>query len=161
MFDFRRITLFSLEKRLSKHKMNIFSKHLVGLWPLSPPPGYAYAITRVISVGNLFSDSLMPLYLVISYAVFCLCSSQYFTAVQITVKILIMFYYLGLWKTNTHLEKFIQIWKTTFTSSCSFAQVVVDLVTWKRLWSHQTNEALSCRSGVGNLFTITSRIKCG
>ena len=28
MFDFRQITLFSLEKRLSKHKMTIFSKNL-------------------------------------------------------------------------------------------------------------------------------------
>jgi len=27
MFDFRRITLFCLEKRLSKHKMTIFSKN--------------------------------------------------------------------------------------------------------------------------------------
>ena len=26
MFDFRRITLFCLEKRLSKHKMTMFSK---------------------------------------------------------------------------------------------------------------------------------------
>jgi len=33
MFDFRRITLFCLEKRLSKHKMTIFSKN-VGVWPL-------------------------------------------------------------------------------------------------------------------------------
>jgi len=30
MFDFRRITLFCLEKRLSKHKMTIFSKNLGG-----------------------------------------------------------------------------------------------------------------------------------
>jgi len=30
MFDLRRITLFSLEKRLSKHKMTIFSKNLGG-----------------------------------------------------------------------------------------------------------------------------------
>jgi len=29
MFDFRRITLFCLEKRLSKHKVTIFSKNLV------------------------------------------------------------------------------------------------------------------------------------
>ena len=37
MFDFRRITLFSLEKRLSKHKMNVFSKHLVGHGPFRLP----------------------------------------------------------------------------------------------------------------------------
>ena len=41
MFNYGRITLFSLEKRLSKHKMTIFSK-MFGLWPLWPPPGYAY-----------------------------------------------------------------------------------------------------------------------
>jgi len=42
MFGFRRITLFCLEKRLSKHKITIFSKHLGGMAPLTPP-GYAYA----------------------------------------------------------------------------------------------------------------------
>jgi len=36
MSDFRRITLFCWEKRLSKHKMNIFSK-IGGLCPLWPP----------------------------------------------------------------------------------------------------------------------------
>jgi len=37
MFDFRRITLFWLEKRLSKHKMTMFSKNLgVGMAPLPP-----------------------------------------------------------------------------------------------------------------------------
>jgi len=36
MFDFSRITLFSLEKRLSKHKMTIFSKSLGGMAPLPP-----------------------------------------------------------------------------------------------------------------------------
>ena len=38
MFDFRRITLFCLEKRLLKHKMTMFSKNLGGAWPLLPPP---------------------------------------------------------------------------------------------------------------------------
>jgi len=37
MLDFRRITLFCWEKRLSKHKMTIFSKNLGGAWPLCPP----------------------------------------------------------------------------------------------------------------------------
>ena len=37
MFDFRRITLFCLEKRLSKHKMTIFSKNLEGHGPFPPP----------------------------------------------------------------------------------------------------------------------------
>ena len=36
MFDFRQITLFYLEKRLSKHKMTIVSKNL-GAMALSPP----------------------------------------------------------------------------------------------------------------------------
>jgi len=41
ILDFRRITLFWLEKRLSKHKMTIFSKNLGGNGPFGPP-GYAY-----------------------------------------------------------------------------------------------------------------------
>jgi len=42
IFDFRCKTLFCLEKRLSKHKMTIFSKHFGGPWPLWPTPDYAY-----------------------------------------------------------------------------------------------------------------------
>jgi len=41
MFDFRRITLFCLEKPLSKHRMTIFSRNLGGYGPFGPP-GYAY-----------------------------------------------------------------------------------------------------------------------
>jgi len=41
MFDFRRITLFCLEKRLPKHKMTMFSKNCWG-HGLFGPPGYAY-----------------------------------------------------------------------------------------------------------------------
>ena len=37
MFEFRRITLFWLEKHLSKHKMTTFSKNLERAWPLWPP----------------------------------------------------------------------------------------------------------------------------
>jgi len=37
MFDFRRITLFCLEKRLSKHKMTIFSKNFEGHGPFGAP----------------------------------------------------------------------------------------------------------------------------
>ena len=49
MIDFRRITLFCLEKRLSKHKMTIFlRKTLEGIAPLPPPPGYA----DVVVTGN-------------------------------------------------------------------------------------------------------------
>jgi len=41
MLDFRRITLFCLEKCLSKHKITIFSKNFGGSHgPF--PPGYAY-----------------------------------------------------------------------------------------------------------------------
>jgi len=35
--DFRRITLFCLEKRLSKHKKTIFSENLGGTCPFCPP----------------------------------------------------------------------------------------------------------------------------
>jgi len=37
MFHFRRITLFFLEKRLSEHKMTIFSKNFGGHGPFGPP----------------------------------------------------------------------------------------------------------------------------
>jgi len=46
MFDTRRITLFSWQKRLSKHKMTIFSKNFVGAWPLYPSPGCAMLQTK-------------------------------------------------------------------------------------------------------------------
>ena len=41
MLDFRRITLFCLEKRFSKHKMTMFSKIWRGHGPFGRP-GYAY-----------------------------------------------------------------------------------------------------------------------
>jgi len=37
MFDFKLITLFCLEKRLSKQETTIFSKNLGRPWPLWPP----------------------------------------------------------------------------------------------------------------------------
>jgi len=37
MFDFRRLALFCSEKRLTKHKMTIFSKHLGGHGPFGRP----------------------------------------------------------------------------------------------------------------------------
>jgi len=43
MLDFRLITLFCLEKRLSKHKMTIYSKNVGGHGPSGLPPVYAYA----------------------------------------------------------------------------------------------------------------------
>jgi len=36
IFDFRRITLFCLKKRLSKQNMTMFSKNLGGMAPLAP-----------------------------------------------------------------------------------------------------------------------------
>jgi len=42
--NFRRITLFCLERRLSEHKMTIFSKTFWGAWPLWLLSGYAYTI---------------------------------------------------------------------------------------------------------------------
>jgi len=36
MFDFRRIALFCLEKRFSKHKMTIFSENFWGLGSFGP-----------------------------------------------------------------------------------------------------------------------------
>jgi len=43
MLDFRRITLFCLEKRVSRHKMTIFSKTLGKAMAALAPPGYVYA----------------------------------------------------------------------------------------------------------------------
>ena len=52
MFDFKRITLFCVEKRLSKHKMTMFSKNLGGHGPFGPP-GYAHApVCRGIQFGK-------------------------------------------------------------------------------------------------------------
>jgi len=42
MFDFRRITLFCLEKCLSKLKMTICSENLEGAVAPLASPGYAY-----------------------------------------------------------------------------------------------------------------------
>jgi len=44
MFDFRRITLLCLEKRLSKHKMVILFKNFGGGMAPLAPPGYAHAV---------------------------------------------------------------------------------------------------------------------
>jgi len=46
MFDFRRITLFCLEKRLLKPKMIICSKTLGCMAPLGPP-SYAYGVVQL------------------------------------------------------------------------------------------------------------------
>jgi len=54
MFDFRRITLFCLGKRLSKHKITIFSKNFGGNGPFAPP-GYVYE-TCVGILSSLLLD---------------------------------------------------------------------------------------------------------
>jgi len=46
MFDFRRITLFCLEKRLSKHKMATFSKNFLGGMAPLPPLAMPMPATR-------------------------------------------------------------------------------------------------------------------
>jgi len=46
IFDFRRITLFCLEKRLSKH--NEYFQNIGGPWPLWSPPGYDYVYIPVL-----------------------------------------------------------------------------------------------------------------
>jgi len=56
MIDFRRITLFCLKKRLSRHKMTVFSKHLGGSWPLCPP-GYANATKQIIRKYSAFKGA--------------------------------------------------------------------------------------------------------
>jgi len=64
MFDFRRITLFCLEKRLSKYKMTICSKNLWGMAPLTAlaTPMQHRSITVVWLTGyegtNFFPDKL-------------------------------------------------------------------------------------------------------
>ena len=67
MFDFRRITLFCLKKRLSKHKMTLFSKNLGGnmapLPPLATPmfatPAFAWFIlTNVHMMQRFLGDKV-------------------------------------------------------------------------------------------------------
>jgi len=58
MFDFRRIILFCLAKRLSKHKMTIYSKNFGnGPWPLCPPPGSTcdHKTNSILSIRTLFA----------------------------------------------------------------------------------------------------------
>ena len=52
MFDSRRITLFCLEKRLSKHKMAMFSKNLGVAMGHLAPPGYAYGFHGIEEAEN-------------------------------------------------------------------------------------------------------------
>ena len=56
MFDFRRITLSCLEKRLSKHKMTMFSKNLVGgMAHLAPLATLMLWICLVVACGFMAS----------------------------------------------------------------------------------------------------------
>jgi len=52
MFDFRRITLLCLEKRLPKQKMTIFSKNFWGAMAPFATPGYAYDSNASTSLNN-------------------------------------------------------------------------------------------------------------
>jgi len=65
MLDFRRITLFCLEKRLSKHKMTMFSKNWGGMAPLDPLAtamiGHSLKIWAPLS--NLFATPDVPSWL--------------------------------------------------------------------------------------------------
>jgi len=70
MFDFRRITLFCLEKRLSKHKMTMLSKNL-GAWllwpplamPMAPIPAFSKQLdTRICPNHNDASEGLSDKY---------------------------------------------------------------------------------------------------
>jgi len=54
MIDFRRITLFCVEKRISKHKMTIFSKNLGDHGPFRPP---SLATPMVVGGFNAPGDS--------------------------------------------------------------------------------------------------------
>jgi len=56
MFDFRRITLFCLEKHLSKHKMAIFSNNFGEAMAL---PGYAY-VRNVSRAHSYLNDQRTP-----------------------------------------------------------------------------------------------------
>ena len=47
MFDFRRITLFCLEKRLSKQKMTLFSKNWGACPPLATPMPETYFCEKI------------------------------------------------------------------------------------------------------------------
>ena len=55
MFDFRRITLFCLENRLSNHKRTIFSKILGGSWPpVAAPMNSGLLITGLFWTDTKF-----------------------------------------------------------------------------------------------------------
>ena len=58
MFDFRRITLFCLEKRLSKHKMAMFSKHFGGTGPRWSPLARPMPSYITISINALVNKSV-------------------------------------------------------------------------------------------------------
>jgi len=68
MFDFRRITLFCLEKRLSKHKMTLFSKNLGGHGPFGLhwlrlcyvfPCGYGWTQQLLVCCFSICSSSVL------------------------------------------------------------------------------------------------------
>jgi len=65
MFAFRRITLFCLEKRLSKHKMTMFSKNFGGACPPLATPMSLHSNPVMICSSSkdpvmLYSKKLKP-----------------------------------------------------------------------------------------------------
>jgi len=60
MFDFRRITLFCLETRLSKGKMNIFCKNLEGAWPFWPPLATPMKSSALMIFASLKFHPVLP-----------------------------------------------------------------------------------------------------
>jgi len=74
MFDSRRITPICLKKRLSKHKMTVFSKNLGGHGLIAPPP--ATPMAPAPSHTEMHVRSIFPLlWLLLSYqsSRFCDC----------------------------------------------------------------------------------------
>jgi len=73
MFDFRRITLFCLEKRLSKYKITIFFNNLGGYGPFLPP-GYAY-LHNLRSYGRMWPSMKIDaaVHMIMQFKIYKLC----------------------------------------------------------------------------------------
>jgi len=70
MLDFRRITLFSLEKGLSKHKITIPSKNLGVHGPFAPPATPMLLTRHLQILGSLvLAVSLCVYYLLLSISI--------------------------------------------------------------------------------------------
>ena len=107
-FGFRRITLFCLEKRLSKHKMTIFSKNLVGAMAhFAPTPWLRLCWYRNDSVREALTTSIA---LVCNNFLLLLCNNFNDTLTSLTYfpfSILsICFLYIILWQVSRELPRF-------------------------------------------------------